>query len=165
MYDMVLFQIKHVRITLHSSISSSIVSVDTPCVPLFIDMNMQLIFTSLIKSRVQRDTDARRLLIATTTTTATRQSPTAATRDNQLDYSTNPTRHMSDSSYVIAALLDKMLNSDSDIRFMAMTDIGVELSKSSDHSQHQQPSMTEHVEKKVVAAILKAVCLVILQRL
>ncbi|KAJ1551255.1 Cullin-associated NEDD8-dissociated protein 1, partial [Cladochytrium tenue] len=54
-----------------------------------------------------------------------------------------------DSSYLVAGLLEKLSNADSDIRFMALTDIGSELSKDSF-------SMTEHVERKVTAAVLKA---------
>ncbi|KAI9318295.1 Cullin-associated NEDD8-dissociated protein 1 [Zopfochytrium polystomum] len=54
-----------------------------------------------------------------------------------------------DSSYLVAGLLDKLTNADSDIRFMAMTDIASELTK--DAFQ-----MSDHVERKVVAAVLKA---------
>lgn len=64
---------------------------------------------------------------------------------------------MSDSSYILASLLDKMANADADIRYMALTDIGGELSKGGgDSISLHAVAMSEHVEKKVVAAILKA---------
>ncbi|KAJ3288946.1 Cullin-associated NEDD8-dissociated protein 1 [Rhizoclosmatium sp. JEL0117] len=53
------------------------------------------------------------------------------------------------SAYVIAALLEKLNNADSDFRYMAMADLSTELQKDS-------VSFDEVTEKKIVAAIIRS---------
>ncbi|KAI9351335.1 armadillo-type protein [Obelidium mucronatum] len=53
------------------------------------------------------------------------------------------------SSYVIAALLEKLNNADSDFRFMAMADLSTELQKDS-------VTFDDVTERKIVAAIIRA---------